>query len=585
VETLGCATVVCTDKTGTLTTGVMTVRELWGPDHLRLLDAAAACNDAELAADERGGVGDPTEVALLVAAAERGIRRADLEAQRPRVAVNPFDSVRKRMSILRADGQLYAKGAVEMLLPLCRQAPDGVAEANADMAARGLRVLAVAVGRGAEERELELLGLVGIADPPRTEAIDAVARARQAGIRTVMITGDHPATARAIAQELGILKPGEAPEDVVHARATPEDKLQIVRRWKARGAVVAMTGDGVNDAPALREAHIGIAMGRSGTEVTREASDMVLADDNFASIVAAVEEGRGIFDNIRKTLVYLLAGNAGELAVMFAAALIGLPLPLLPLHLLWINLVTDGLPALALVTDPVSRNALRRPPRDPREPILGPPQWATVVAIGLVEAAVALGVFAWALATRDVDQARNLAFTTLVFSELLRAFAARSATRPFWEVGLFTNMRLFGIVLVSLLVQIGIHHIPATQALFRISAIGLAECALALGVGFRRRQEIKVTGSAFESLVGPVVYQVSCYRYLFTEPYSSGADRKREMPAAPGVRSRQPQRSLSGPRTAPQRQGASMKRSRRPRPDLQVDRSSSIRSSALSRPW
>jgi Ca2+-transporting ATPase len=351
------------------------------------------------------------------------------------------------------------------------------------MAARGLRVLAVARGTGDTEEDLELVGLIGIADPPRTEVIDAITRAHSAGICTVMITGDHPATARAIAQELGIVRPGETVEDLVHARATPEDKLSIVRRWKSQGAIVAMTGDGVNDAPALREAHIGIAMGRAGTEVTREASDIVLADDNFASIVAAVEEGRGIFDNIRKSLVYLLSGNTGELAVMFAAALVGLPLPLLPLHLLWINLVTDGLPALALATDPVSPDVMKRPPRQPGEPILGRREWSTIVFTGLLQAAVALSVFAWALQARNLDEARNLAFSALVFGELLRAFSARDADRPFWEVGLFTNLRLFGIVVISVLVQLGIHHIPATQALFQIGALSFFDCTLSLVAG------------------------------------------------------------------------------------------------------
>ncbi len=483
VETLGCATVVCTDKTGTLTTGVMTVRELWGADHLRVLDVAAACCNVELTADERSGIGDTTEVALLVAAAERGIRRKDIEKRRPRVLENPFDSDRKRMSILREDSVLYVKGAVDMLIPLCIGDNSAALAANADMSGRGLRVLGIAVGQGNEERDLELVGLIGIADPPRTEAIDAIASARRAGITTVMITGDHPATAQAIARELGLLQQGESAEDRVHARATPEDKLKIVRKWKSQGAIVAMTGDGVNDAPALREAHIGIAMGLNGTEVTREAADVVLSDDNFASIVAAVEEGRGIFDNIRKTLVYLLAGNAGELMLMFAAVLLGLPLPLLPLHLLWINLVTDGLPALALVTDPISRDVMSTPPRDPGEPILGKSQWWRIIATGLLQMLVALAVFVWALENRDLTEARNLAFSTLVFAELFRAFSARSTTLPFWEVGLFTNMRLFGIVLVSIVVQLGIHHIPATQALFEISDLSLGDCALSLVAG------------------------------------------------------------------------------------------------------
>jgi len=483
VETLGCATVICTDKTGTLTTGVMAVRELWGRNHERLLFAAAACCDAELNDDERGGVGDPTELAILAAAAERGIRRDAIEDAHPRVLVKPFDADRKRMSIARADGFLYVKGAVELLLPLCLEGIEGGGEANAQMAARGLRVLAIAVGRGLEEQDLELLGLVGIADLPRTEAIEAVAAARAAGITTVMITGDHPVTARAIARELGILRPDDAPDEVVHARATPEGKISIVREWKARGAVVAMTGDGVNDAPALREAHIGIAMGRTGTEVTREASDMILTDDNFASIVAAVKEGRGIFENIRKTLVYLLAGNTGELAVMLVAALVGLPLPLLPLHLLWINIVTDGLPALALVMDPTDEDVLQRPPRHPEEPMLGRAQWNYIVLTGLLQAAATLGMFAWALESRGLTEARNLAFSALVFGELFRAFAARSTTRTFWEVGAFTNLRLLAVVLVSVFVQLGIHHIPATQRFFEIGALSLADCALTVLVG------------------------------------------------------------------------------------------------------
>lgn len=483
VETLGCATVICTDKTGTLTTGVMTVRELWGPDDKRLLAAAAACCDAELAADGRASVGDPTELALLAAAAERGITRASIEQDNPRTAVLPFDSERKRMSILRADGLLYLKGAVEVVIARCAEALSGAAEAAADMAARGLRVLAVAIGAGPEEHDLKLLGLVGIADPPRPEAIEAIAQAREAGIRTVMITGDHPVTAKAIARELGLLHEGEAEDEIVHARATPEDKLRIIRTWKARGAVVAMTGDGVNDAPALREAHIGVAMGKTGTEVTREAADIVLADDNFATIVAAVREGRGIFDNIRKTLVYLLAGNTAELGLMLAAALLGLPLPLLPLHLLWINLVTDGLPALALVVDPVDPNALKRPPRRTDEPMLGRPEWRTVIVAGALQIVVVLSVYIWAIESRGLIEARNLAFTTLVFGELLRAFAARSPDRLFWEVGALTNIRLLGVVLATVALQLAIHHTPFAQRLFQITDISLADCLLSLIVG------------------------------------------------------------------------------------------------------
>jgi Ca2+-transporting ATPase len=483
VETLGSATVICTDKTGTLTTGVMAVREVWGADHKRVLDAATACSDADLSADERTGVGDPTEVAIVVAAAERGIKRDAIEAERPRRSTFPFDADRKRMSIYRTDGVLYAKGAVESIARQASIIPPGALEAASEMAARGLRVLAVAMGNRAEEVDLELLGLLGIADPPRTEAIEAIATAAAAGIRTVMITGDHPLTARAIARELGIVKLNEPDDELVHARATPEDKLQIVRRWKSRGAIVAMTGDGVNDAPALREAHIGIAMGRTGTEVTREASDLVLADDNFATIIAAVEEGRGIFENIRKTIVYLLGGNAGELAVVFVAAIIGLPPPLLPLHLLWINLVTDGIPALALVTDRSSDSIMQRPPRPATEPILGFKQWRQVAFAGALQAISTLTIFMWALEARGLEEARNLAFSVLVFGELLRAFSARDPDRTFWEVGVFSNLRLFAIVVVSMLVQLGIHHIPATQALFGIGPLSLFDCGLTVAVG------------------------------------------------------------------------------------------------------
>ncbi len=481
VETLGCATVVCTDKTGTLTTGRMEVRDLWGVDRREVLFAAAACSDAELVAD--AGVGDPTEVALLRAAAARGIDRAAIERERPRLSETPFDSQRRRMSVARADGVVYVKGAVDTLLPLCTAGTEGALAVNAEMAGRGLRILGVAVGAGSEERDLRLLGLVGLADPPRPETMKAVARARAAGIRSVMITGDHPATAAAIAREIGILAPAADPSRVVYARVTAEEKIGIVRELKGAGEVVAMTGDGVNDAPALREAHIGIAMGRTGTEVAREASDMVLTDDNFATIVAAVEEGRGIYGNIRKTLVYLLAGNVGELAAMLAASLAGLPLPLLPLHLLWINLATDGLPALALVMDPPEPDVMSRPPRASSEPMLGAPQWRRILAISLVEAAVVLSTFAWALERGDVGQARGFAFSTLVFCELFRAFAARSPRLVYWQVGAFSNVPLLAVVAASAALQIALPYIPFTRTLFDLHAMSPADTTLCLGLG------------------------------------------------------------------------------------------------------
>jgi Ca2+-transporting ATPase len=292
---------------------------------------------------------------------------------------------------------------------------------------------------------------------------------------------------------MGIVREGELVEEAVHARATPEQKLSIVRAWKKRGAVVAMTGDGVNDAPALREANIGIAMGRGGTEVTREAADLVLTDDNYASIVAAVREGRGIFDNIRKTVVYLLAGNFGELTLMLVATVAGLPLPLLPLHLLWINLVTDGLPALALVVDPPEADVLKQAPRQGSEPMLGRAEWFIVVWTGALQAATTLSVFIWALNERDLTEARNLAFSTLVFGELFRAFAARSQTRVFWQTGVFSNVLLLGVVAISILLQLALHHIPFTQRLFSLGALPLADCALSLGVALIPATVVELT--------------------------------------------------------------------------------------------
>jgi Ca2+-transporting ATPase len=525
VETLGSTTVICTDKTGTLTTGVMAVRDVWGPDPDRVLAAGAACCDAELGADGRGGAGDPTELAILAAAYARDISREAIEASAPRQGAWPFDAQRRRMSVWRADRVLYVKGALESTLPLCvRGAARADAErAAAEMAGRGLRVLAVAVGAGTEERDLELLGLVGLADPPRTEAIDAVAAARHAGIRTIMITGDHPVTAEAIAREMGIAGPHDAGAGLVHARATPEDKLRIVRDLKAAGHVVAMTGDGVNDAPALREAHVGVAMGITGTEVTRAAADVVLADDSFASIVAGIREGRGIFDNIRKTLVYLLTGNFGELVIMLGAAIAGMPLPLLPLHLLWINLVTDGLPALALVLEPPSANVMRRPPRGAAEPMLGRREWRRVAATGLVEGAVVLATFTWALGRGTETQARTLAFGTLVFCELFRAFAARSSTRVLWELGAFSNLRLVGVVVLSVAAQLALHHVPALRAFFQLEPLSMTETLVAVALGL-----VPVTVLEVTKLV------IRWHNPIRTSPRASPRQRGERRPQAAG---------------------------------------------------
>jgi Ca2+-transporting ATPase len=480
VEALGCASVICTDKTGTLTTGVMAVREIWGEDHRAVVAAAAACCDADLGPDLRTGSGDPTEVAILVGAAERGILKDEIERANARVAEVPFDADRRWMAVRRRDGNVYFKGSVEVFEPGA-----GALAAAGEMAARGLRVLAVGVGtEGAEEpRAARLLGLLAIADPPRTEAIEAVAAAQAAGIRTVMITGDHPATALAIGRELGLVAPGADPAEVIHARATPEDKLAIVRAWKARGAIVAMTGDGVNDAPALREAHVGIAMGKTGTEVAREAADMILADDDYASIVAAVREGRGIFENIRKSLLYLLAGNVGELGVMLVAAVIGLPPPLLPLQILWVNLVTDGLPALGLVLEPADPDALQRPPRRPDEPMLGAPEWRLIVAVGALHGAITLSLFAWGLRAGGVAEARTLAFSTLVFGQLFLSVGFRHRRKVLWALGAFTNARLAAIIALSVLLQLGLGALPGARALFHLTGLSAAHTLIPIVAG------------------------------------------------------------------------------------------------------
>jgi Ca2+-transporting ATPase len=551
VETLGAAQVICTDKTGTLTVGSMTVRRLHtasggyaieDPTNaldggiacdegraddaaLRdLLHACAACNDAEIAAGAPP-IGDPTESALLVAAAQRGERREAIEQAEPRLRTIPFDSDRRRMTIVRrraGRARSYVKGAPEELLARCTRARIGAADAPLDaeglgslqstclrLAANGLRVLAVAEREledpddpGAEE-ELTFLGFAGLQDPPRAGVRAAVARCREAGIRTVMITGDHRETAAAIAREIGVLgakdeavsgRELDALDDVelaerveriaVFARVSPEHKLRIVRAWKSRGAVVAMTGDGVNDAPALREAAIGVAMGKGGTEAAKEAADMVLTDDDFTSIVAAVEEGRGVFDNVAKTLAYLLAGNAAELATVLGATLLGFPLPLLPIQLLWINLVTDGLPALALATDPIAADALRRPPRPRGSRLLDRARIADVLTAASATAAAALAVFAFELGARgDLAGARDAAFSTLVFAELLRAFGARSETRFAHEVGLTTNLRLVAVVVASIALQIAAHHFTPLVRLFGTHPATLADYGLWILVG------------------------------------------------------------------------------------------------------
>lgn len=489
------------------------------PPGLRLLTLAGIiCNNAEAGASPGEYTGAPTDVGLLQAARESGLRAASIRRRCPRRAEIPFDSRRKRMTVLFDDDAAGAephpavatKGAPEVILDLCdrwysggRILPLGrfqrrqAAAAAARMAEGALRVLAVAwrpaapeeAGRDLEEMEHSLifLGLVGLADPPRPEAAPALARCRRAGIRVQMITGDHLVTAVAVARELGLVdgmprtlegrqidamsdgELGEVVEGVhVFARVAPEHKLRIVRALKQRGHVVAMTGDGVNDAPAVKEAHIGVAMGITGTAVTQEAASMILMDDNFATIVNTVEQGRAIYDNIRKFVRYLLASNLGEILVMFLGILAGLPLPLLPVHILFVNLVTDGLPAVALGLEPPEQGLMDQPPRPPRESIFSRGLGARIVTWGFVIGGVALGVFVWTLKeTGSIGYARTAALASLVVSQMIHVLDCRSERKPLFHPGRRANAALSLSILSTLVLLGAIIYVPALQTAFR----------------------------------------------------------------------------------------------------------------------
>ena len=557
VETLGSTSVICTDKTGTLTVGEMTVRELWvaersfevtgegyapegnvvpqgngkaATDIVGLRSLATnlvACNNAHLVFEEGRWkvIGDPTEGALLAAGRKAGIRPESLDKEEPRVAEIPFDSDRKRRTIIRRaqDGSFraFVNGAPDILLQRCSHVLDAggvrplteadrqqITRRNEAMASRALRVLGSAMRdlpRGGDlsaekvESNLVFVGLAGMYDPPRAEAKDAVKRCRSAGIRVVMITGDHPHTALAIARELGIADSSSlalagteldaisqdeltrrAPEVAVYARVTAEHKLRIINAWRSAGNIVAMTGDGVNDAPAIKGADIGIAMGKSGTEVTKQAADIIVTDDNFASIVSAVEEGRGIYANIRKTLQYLLAGNCGELLLMAFCVIIGLPSPLLAIHLLWINLVTDGLPALCLATDPIDAEVMNDRPRPRGQSITGSGFFSTMLLTGLLTAGVALAVYVYGLRNETEEMARTHAFGALVFAELLRSFGARSETKSLWQIPFLSNFTLLLVVAVTFAFQVFSHHYPPLAGFLRTSLVPLRDCLLLL---------------------------------------------------------------------------------------------------------
>ncbi|MFZ5478786.1 MAG: cation-translocating P-type ATPase [Myxococcota bacterium] len=500
VETLGSVTYICSDKTGTLTENRMRVEEVrGGPDLFR---AIAHCNDAERGAD--GAVqGDPTEVALLEAAERAGVR-PDL----PRIAEVPFDSDRARMSTVhRREGgvTVFTKGAPERVLEVCREVDRDAVLAEAEaMAGEGLRVLAVAT-RSLDalpddaERDLEYLGLVGLMDPPRAEAAEAVRLCQTAGIHAVMITGDHPATAAAIARKLGIIDDGGVvmtgreldamPEDRfvervdevrVYARVAPEQKIRIVKALQARGEFVAMTGDGVNDAPALRRADIGVAMGKGGTDVAREAAHMVLLDDDFATIVTAVKQGRRIYDNIRKFIRYALTGNAGEIWALVLAPMVMLPIPLLPIHILWVNLVTDGLPGLALSVEPAERGIMRRPPRPPNESIFAHGLWQHAVWVGLLIGGVTLAVQAWAWTTGHAHW-QSMAFTTLTLAQMAHVLAIRSERDSFFTLGPLSNRWLLGAVALTFALQMATLYVPFLNPVFETAPLTPAELAICCG--------------------------------------------------------------------------------------------------------
>jgi Ca2+-transporting ATPase len=520
VESLGSVTLLATDKTGTLTEGRMAVERAWMPTgevvvrgvgyeptgslhdvdgqpcapsrELReLLLATALCNDAQIAApDEKSpewrSVGDPTEAALLAAASRAGVDASALAADYPRLAESPFDSVRRRMTTVhgRPEGGhlVVTKGAPAAVLdPAVTTVDDDVRRLAttraADLAADGYRVLAVASRVAAaasgdpavESHGLRLLGLVAIADPVRANAGQTIAAFVDAGIAPVLVTGDHPGTANAVAGRVGI-----AP-DRVHARMTPADKLELIRAWQADGHIVAMTGDGVNDGPALRKADIGVAMGRRGTEVARQSADLVLADDNLTTLVHAIEEGRRVYANVRRFLLYGLSGGLAEIAIMLVGPVVGLGLPLLPAQILWVNLLTHGLPGVALGAEPAEPGVLRRPPRRPDEPLLGGRLWLGIVGLSTVLTVLALGVGVWA--ERSGRPWQSLVFLVLAVTQLGVALGVRARRGP------RGNPSLLGAVLIAAGLGVAGVFVPALRDLLGTEALTAAQVLLVVACG------------------------------------------------------------------------------------------------------
>lgn len=517
VETLGAASVICSDKTGTLTQNKMTVVETFVYGNVtqeQLLAIGALCNDSKLTVDgsEFRVTGDPTETAFVSKAYEEKLDKNELETSLPRVAEIPFDSERKLMSTIHKTEQGYrvmVKGAPDVLLNRCtigEADAQKIAAKNAYIASNALRVLGVAYKDITEipeelfsediENQLTFVGLVGMIDPPRQEVKEAVAQCYDAGIRPVMITGDHKLTAVAIAKELAIFRSGDLamtgveldmmPQEVleeevakysVYARVSPEHKMRIVKAWQANGMVVAMTGDGVNDAPALKVADIGCAMGITGTDVAKGAADMILTDDNFATIVHAVEQGRGIFSNIKKSIQYLLSCNIGEIITIFVATALNFhQMPLVAIQLLWLNLVTDSLPALALGMEPVEPGVMKQKPRDSRKSIFADGFAASMIFYGVLVGVITLAAYwlgEYVLSNPNIADgtANTMAFATLVFGELTRAFAVRSETRSIFSIGVFSNSAMNKAFSVSLALQLAVLFIPFLQEIFKVQSL------------------------------------------------------------------------------------------------------------------
>jgi Ca2+-transporting ATPase len=495
------------------------------PAYTELLAAAALCNDATPGADG-DWLGDPTETALTDIATRFGIDKVALDTQQPRIHEFPFDSVRKCMTTVHQAPQgwvAYTKGAPESVIGQCTtqwqvsagceptplEVKTWLARANA-MAEQGLRVLALArrhydlqpeitTHLTTVESHLCLIGLIGLMDPPRPEAAAAVRECMAAGITPVMITGDHPATARAIAQRLGITKDAEPTvltgvdldtldddslqfqvrQVRIYARVDPAQKIRIVQALQKQGEFVAMTGDGVNDAPALKQADIGVAMGKGGTDVAREAAGLILLDDNFATIVKAVREGRRIYDNVRKFVRYAMTGNSGEIWTIFLAPMLMLPIPLLPIHILWVNLVTDGLPGLALAAEPTERNVMQRPPRAPNESLFANGMWQHILGVGLLLGGLCLGVQAWAISTGHAHW-QTMVFTVLTLGQMAHVLAIRSETEPLWRLGLGSNKPLLAAVLLTFSLQMATIYVPLLNPIFKTQPLSLSELTLCL---------------------------------------------------------------------------------------------------------